>query len=424
MRRFLTALFRLLLRIFFRRIEVAGLENVPDDRPVIYAVNHPNGLVDPLFILCFAPRPISFLAKAPLLRTPVIGYLVRTFESVPVYRKQDNTTGTNEETFSIARGILRRGGSIAIFPEGTTHSDSRLRNLKTGAARIAIGAALPSVVIVPAGIYYTEKQTFRSKALVVFGPPLAVPECGPGEPPREAVDELTSSIERELNDLTLQADSKSALDLIASAEDIVTSDAEQPLAEELELRRRFVDGYHFLRERDPLRLARLESEIRRFGSELGRFRLEPHELTPRFDGETLLRVLVLFPVGQAGAVIHFVPYRIVHALSKRIFHGATEMMATTKFLAALLIYPLTWIGISVVVGLRWGLLPALATLFMLPILGYGGLRLFEDLDDAVGRTRAVFHRAARRRAHQRLLEQRRALRREILAVEELVASSW
>ena len=172
MRRALTAFFRSMLRLFFRRIEIVGLDDVPSDQPVIFAANHPNGLVDPLFILCFAPRPVSFLAKAPLFRYPIIGYLVRVLDAIPVYRKQDNTSGSNRETFGRARDVLRRGGSIAIFPEGTTHSDSRLRELKTGAARIALGAEMESIAIVPTGIYYTAKQTFRSEALAWFGTPI------------------------------------------------------------------------------------------------------------------------------------------------------------------------------------------------------------------------------------------------------------
>ncbi|HET7712198.1 MAG TPA: 1-acyl-sn-glycerol-3-phosphate acyltransferase, partial [Thermoanaerobaculia bacterium] len=390
-----------------------GLEHVPSDRPVIFAVNHPNGLVDPLFILSFAPRPVSFLAKAPLLTMPVIGYFVRTLESIPVYRKQDNTTGSNEETFARAREVLRGGGSIAIFPEGTTHSDTKLRELKTGAARIALGSALPSLVIVPAGIYYTAKQTFRSHALVVFGPPILVPLTAP-EP--EAVHALTDEIEQALMALTLQAESKSALELIAQAEDIFTSDPDQPLAEELELRKRFVAAYHGLRERDPERLARVESEIRRFVSELGP--LEPHELKPRFDAGTIARVLLLFPVAIVGVIAHFVPYQIVRFLSRRFSHGADEMVATTKFVASLAMYPLTWIAIAVAVALRWGVLPAFLTLAILPILGYAALKMLENLDDAVGRTRAVFHRLARRHAHERLVDQRRAIRRELVAIDE------
>lgn len=417
MRRFLTALFRRLLLIFFKRVEVEGLEQIPADRPVIFAVNHPNGLVDPLFILSFAPRPVSFLAKAPLLTMPVIGYFVRALDSIPVYRKQDNSTGSNEETFARARDVLRAGGSLAIFPEGTTHSDPQLRELKTGAARIALGSALPSLVIVPAGIYYTAKQTFRSHALVVFGPAMAVPAMPPDPEPVHA---LTDQIEEALTALTLQADSRSALDLIAHAEDIFTSDPDQPLAEELELRKRFVAGYHGLRERDPQRLSKVESDIRRFVSELGP--LEPHELKPRFDGGTIVRVLLLFPMAVLGVLAHFVPYQLVRMLSARFSHGADEMVATIKFIAALAVYPLTWIAISTAVFLRWGLLPAILTLAMLPVLGYAALKVLEDVDDAVGRTRAVFHRMARRDAHERLVEKRRAIRRELVAIDEELRS--
>src|SRR5207237_173489 len=89
-------------------------------------------------------------------------------------RRQDKvSTAGNRETFARAREVLQRGGAIAIFPEGTTHSDPRLRELKTGAARIALGASI-RVSIVPTGLYYTAKQTFRSSALAYFGSPILV----------------------------------------------------------------------------------------------------------------------------------------------------------------------------------------------------------------------------------------------------------
>src|SRR5438067_10132439 len=117
MRRAVTALLRVLIRVFFKRIEIVDMERVPADVPVIFAVNHPNALIDPLFLLSFAPRPVSFLAKAPLFRMPLVGRVARAFDSIPVYRRQDKvSTAGNRETFARAREVLQRGGDIAIFP--------------------------------------------------------------------------------------------------------------------------------------------------------------------------------------------------------------------------------------------------------------------------------------------------------------------
>src|SRR5258706_10220306 len=102
MRRLITAFIRVVAKVFFRHIEIVGWGNVPGDAPVIFAVNHPNALIDPLFLLCFAPRPVSFLAKAPLFSMPLIGWFARSLESIPVYRKQDYPNASNQMTFEKA----------------------------------------------------------------------------------------------------------------------------------------------------------------------------------------------------------------------------------------------------------------------------------------------------------------------------------
>jgi len=181
MRRAIRSILRIILRVFFPRIEIAGLERVPAHGPVMLAVNHPNGLIDPLFLLCLSPRPVSFLAKAPLFHMPVIGWFVKAMGSIPVYRRQDGgfDPAKNRTTFERARAILSSGGAIAIFPEGASHGDPKLRPLKTGAARIALGAGSMKgndhpLQIVPLGIYYTAKGIFRSSALLYFGQPIPV----------------------------------------------------------------------------------------------------------------------------------------------------------------------------------------------------------------------------------------------------------
>ena len=113
MRRAVTALLRLLIRVFFKRIEIVDMERVPADVPVIFAVNHPNALIDPLFLLCFAPRPVSFLAKAPLFTMPVIGWIVRGLDSIPVYRKEDNVAGMDVKAMRPLMDYIQKAAAAA-----------------------------------------------------------------------------------------------------------------------------------------------------------------------------------------------------------------------------------------------------------------------------------------------------------------------
>lgn len=426
MRQLIRSFFTRTAAIFFRRIEVVGLENVPGNGGVIFAVNHPNALIDPLVLLCFTPRDVSFLAKAPLFRYPLIGWFVRQFDSIPVYRKQDNAaTANNAQTFAMARAVLARGGTIAIFPEGTTHSDPRLRELKTGAARIALGAAASgdtTLRIVPAGIYYTSKETFRSSALICFGEPVGVDRIelrDDGEPPSDAVQQLTSAIELALADVTLQADSHAALDLVARAEDVFSSAHPNALGWELELRRRFVKGYTYLREHSPERLELLASRITQFEAELEGVKLTPDELVApnraragRLVRSTLI-LLLLLPFAAAGILVNYLTYRVIGFLAQKLARGEEEVIGTMKFVGALLLYPITWLLLMFVVehyaGWRW----AFAALAAMPVLGYAALRVSEEADRVIGRMRALARLRTKRNGYLALLTERDAIRAEI-----------
>ncbi|HEU4888713.1 MAG TPA: lysophospholipid acyltransferase family protein [Thermoanaerobaculia bacterium] len=421
MRRAVTAFFRFCLRIFFRRIELLGWEHISTTGSVVFAVNHPNGLVDPLFLLCFAPARVSFLAKAPLFGYPIIGPIVRAFDTIPVYRKQEvgdrSLAEANAQMFARAREVLQRGGSIAIFPEGTTHDDPKMRELKTGAARIALGANVQDLTVVPTGIYYTAKHAFRSSVLVLFGEPIPVQPLGmEGEPPVDDVERLTAAIDEGLDAVTLQAESHAALELIARAEDIFSANDEQPLVDEFDLRRRFLEGYHYLLRNDPQRLARLEQSMARLEAELRRAKLDVHELQPRVDVPHLLLVLLLLPFALIGAIVHWPAYLLVDALTRRFSKGEVNMMATVKFLAALALYPVTYLTLASIVGWRFGWMPGLGALFVMPLLGYVALRIMEEIEDLSGDLRALQHRMFRGYGHARLVTRRQEIRDEMLNV--------
>src|SRR5215471_2800770 len=114
-------------RVFFRQIEVAGIENIPPG-PVIFAGNHPNSLIDPILIITTCGRKVHFAAKDTLFKGRIMRAVLRGLGAVPVARKDDHGSGgrgaTNESAFAAMFEVLERGGTIGIFPEGLSHDES------------------------------------------------------------------------------------------------------------------------------------------------------------------------------------------------------------------------------------------------------------------------------------------------------------
>jgi 1-acyl-sn-glycerol-3-phosphate acyltransferase len=443
-RRIICAILSLALRVYFRRIEVVGRENVPLDKPVIFVLNHPNALVDPVFLLCLAPRRVSFLAKAPLFRWPVIGSLVRALDSLPAYRQQDKGQDVtrNQETFTAARALLARGGTIGICPEGVSHNEPRLKPLKTGAARIALGAVSSGqkldLKIVPVGLYYTAKTSFRSSALLHFGEPLAVQPTtldADGAPTREAARALSSQIEEALRDVILHAEHDEALGLIERTERIFSAaelsgqDEEQSLTRSRDLRQRFLEGYVLLRTRSPRRIAAVEARVNRFESELKQAGLDPLDLSlPKTAAQTITRLVLqiltcvlLAPFALIGAVLHYPAYRMAGYLARTFSRGEADVVSTFKIIAALLLFPLTW---GVLAFLAWknaGWLAGIGLLLILPLCGYVAIRFVEEIDRFTGGFQALMLFILQRRSFVRLLAERAAIRREVLALRDETA---
>jgi len=427
MRRLITAVLAALMRIFFRRVEIAGYEHLPVAGPVILAGNHPNALIDPVMLLVHAGRPVSFMAKEPLFRTPVIGWLVRGLDSIPVYRRMDQAdTGRNLATFAAARALLTAGGCIAIFPEGTSHSDPAMKPFRTGAARIALAAGAAGLVIVPVGLFYTAKTRFRSTVLLCFGPPLPVPavDAAPGEPPAGAVRDLTRQLEEALSALTIQADQHEALTLAEAAERILSSSSGEPtdLADRLQLRQRLIAGYGRLRSATPDRLAAITSRIARYAAALAEADLTPERLPAHgYRAATVLRVTfraavvltLLLPLAVVGSVIHAPAWLLTARIARHYERTSPDMVATVKALAGVLFYPLSWLIVAWWTGHEWGWGPGLGVFVGAPFAGWAALRFFEEADRLSGGARGVLLALTGRRRFLRLLAERDAIREEL-----------
>jgi len=202
---------------WFRAVEASGVERIPRTGPVLVVANHHGGFVDPALLVATIPRPVRFLAMASLFRNPLLRPLLSLAGAIPVHRARDGATGANVDSFAACFGHLREGGVVGIFPEGEASDAPHLLPIRTGAARIALGAHSRGAMglrIVPVGLIYEDKQRARSRAYVRVGDPIALDEdlaTNPAVPPDESdraeVARLTDLIESRLTEAAIDFES-------------------------------------------------------------------------------------------------------------------------------------------------------------------------------------------------------------------------
>ncbi len=336
-----------MIHAFFRRVEVHGLDRLPRTGPVIIVANHTNGLVDGLLLMSQLPRWPRSLAKATLFRILPLRPLLKLTGAIPVYRAEDAKPGEtdraalNDATFAACRQLLREGDVVSIFPEGISHDHESLQPLRTGAARIALTSAFDTAPaesattafaagldIVPIGLAYDAKATFRSNAIVTVGDPISVAQWA-GEyasDPRSAVRSCTAAITDGLRS--------------------VAPDRSHAGTPETIGRR--------LRFRSTLRMAASTS---------------PH-----------LALWVAAPVALVGAAVHAVPYQIVKQLAR--MPRSESIKSTVELLGSTLLFTVEWVALAMIAWRTRGRLAGAAALAAGPLSGYVAVRFAESLRDS------------------------------------------
>lgn len=379
---------RLLVRLFYR-LERTGLD-VPDG-PVLLVANHANGLLDPAIVVDTSRRRPRFLGKSTLFSMPIVGWFVRHVGTIPVFRRSDGVdTSRNEEMFRDVRAALASGDAVCLFPEGISHSSGRLEALRTGAARIALGAAAEGVPVrvVPIGLNFEEKEVFRSTVIVTYGAPI---ECAPlaaghAAAPAEAVRALTAEIATRLRDVMIEAEPTTDAEIVARVERVYAAarGLDRTPAAVVERRRLVAYGMRMLRERHPDRFAVLYEQLRRYERRLARFGLTedavnrkvPLAAAGRFTARESALAVILWPLIAAGVLVFAVPYQLVRLVAASA-RTSLDQQATTKIGFGLLLYPLWVGGLAWAARRAWGGTWGVVTLSALPALAIATILALE-----------------------------------------------
>jgi len=431
------ALTRLLLRVFFGRIEVTGAAAIPAGRPLLYVANHNNGLVDPMLVLGFLPGRPRFLAKNTLWTIAVLRPFLALARVIPVYRPRDTgfDPARNEESFRRCREVLEAGGAVALFPEGKSHSAPALAELKTGAARILLGLApraRRALALVPVGLVFDAPGMFRSRVLVAVGEPVDGERLGlvDGAGGDDAVRRVTDAIAAALAEVTLSYGSWDEARLLARVADLWLQPdpevpAQPPLADRFAARRRVLERYRDLVRTRPERVAPLAAAVVAYDELLSAHGLRDEQVGAayplpsvlRFLAESLWLLLVRLPLAAVGTVLDYVPYRVcgwAGALAAR----DPDQPATFKLFGGILLFPLTWAIEAVVAWRLLGWWAALAVAVLGPLGGWAAVRFRDRVRWLFTEARAFLVLERPGGAGDELRCRRAEVRRQLLALAE------
>lgn len=378
----------------YYRVTVDGAR-VPASGPVLLVANHNNSLVDPALVAWTAGRHVRFLAKAPLLTHSLIGWLVRAVGSVPVYRAQDDPSkvSQNVDSFRDVHRVLAAGDAVGIFPEGISHSASKLAPLKTGAARIALGAARQlgtDFPIIAMGLVFRDRDEFRSEAHVIIGEAFRWDDLVGEVADRTAVRELTSRIERAMRGVSLNLQHWEDEPLVRTAEAIwraeFDGDKSHPdPAVEIQRLRTVTSALHALRFNDAGDWREAAVGLRAHGRALEALGLTAGTLVEDVSLGAALRwfivrlpFVVALPISLLGAVVFWLPKRITTAVAAVVATKEGEdALVTHRVLAGGVIFPFWFVLIAAVVGAFAGWTWAVLALALQPAWAFAALTVGE-----------------------------------------------
>jgi 1-acyl-sn-glycerol-3-phosphate acyltransferase len=362
--RLLAWLARLVAAGFFRTTEIEGLSHVGGHGPVVLVANHFNGFVDAIALVASLGRLPRFLAKATLWKIPLVRPLLWGAGLIPVHRRVDDAEReSNVRAFEAAEATLRAGQTIAIFPEGTTHDEPRLAPIRTGAARIALGAAargVRGVKIVPVGITFEDKVSLRTRVLVRAGRPISVDDDVSdlvGDATRvtdedhDAVRRVTDEIAARILDVSPDFDTFLEGAALAMAADVTLREEVVRPREPVPLGRREALAAR-LADLPAAPKQRIVDQLGRYGLALDALHVTDDQLVPRIRARSVLgrvvrllvAVIVLAPFALAGVLINAIPAAIVGLAGLAVRTPVTK--GTVRVLVGLVVFPLTWLALA------------------------------------------------------------------------------
>jgi len=190
------------IRVFYGKIEVSGLENIPKGVPILIASNHPNGFLEPIIMACLFPRPLHFMVRGDVFRKKWLNPILVNTNQIPIFRFKDGFSDLrkNDSNLKVAYSALDDGAAIILFIEGGTENIKKLRPFQKGLARMATDYldrenSRQDLMILPVAINFVSPFVLRSRVVLNINNAFAAKEYF------EDADQKTVQIRKLTSDL-------------------------------------------------------------------------------------------------------------------------------------------------------------------------------------------------------------------------------
>lgn len=355
---FLKLLMTVTVNVFFKSITVRNKELIPAKGPLMVLSNHPSTFMDPIVIGTVLNREVYFLAKGALFNTGFTRWLLPKFNVIPIYRQKDDPSQMNKNKDSFIKCFehLENNGVLLIFPEGTSITERKLRPIKTGAARIALGAEARNnfqlnTTIITIGLNYANPHKFNRDLFINIGTPLQAANYKQQYQQDEynAVDELTEDIRKKMENLIIAIEDDKTDELVKKIELLYKYklskeqgfDTNDKNAEFI-LTKGIVDVVRHYQETQPHYVKTMNARINEYLNTLSRIGISDTDIARnkknssfiRSNIKALLLIVLGFPVYFYGMLNNILPFEIPGRIARKVsssieFVGAIGMVGGT-----------------------------------------------------------------------------------------------
>ena len=436
----LYAVLKVLTNIFYRiyyKLEIKGLNKVPNKKSIILAPNHTNGFIDPAVIAMTVPQKVRAFARGDVFKKPIARWILNSISISPVYRLQEGYSELkkNDKTFEECRKLLAENKTLLIFPEAICVQEKRLQPLKKGLSRIIFQTEeifdfKKNVWIVPIGINYSDPKKFGSNLFVNFGDPISIKKYEEfyKQDKVRAINEFTKMLEQEMEKLIIIIKNKNNDELVAGINEIYLHhwmkeknyDCKN-IEKQYRMSKEIVEMVNYHDSANPHLIDSLKKKIIPYRNQLKKFDLVDPLLRPENIHKMNLQKFILdfitiwfgMPIFIIGGVMNYPPYFVAKTFSdKKIKQD--EFYASIYLNMSMLIWVLYYGLQLLVVALAfhsWILLLIYA--FIVPITGFYVLKFNSLLKRIFGRWRLLRLVRKDKTTIEKLLNERVAIIEEL-----------